>query len=40
MKTLEQMITELIDENTKIKLENFELRKEIEKLKEAQNGNN
>ena len=33
MKTLEQMISELIEENAKIKLENFELRQEIKKLK-------
>lgn len=37
MKTLEQMISELIDENAKLKLENFELRQEIKKLTEAKN---
>lgn len=41
MKTLEQMITELIDENASLKLENYKLRKENEKIKaEAENGNN
>lgn len=37
MKTLEEMIADLIDENAKLKLENFELRQEIKKLTEAKN---
>lgn len=37
MKTLEEMISELIDENAKLKLENFELRQKIRELTEAKN---
>ena len=35
MKTLEQMISDLIDENAKLKLELFELRQKIRELTEA-----
>ena len=37
MKTLEEMIADLIDENAKLKLENFELRQKIRELTEAKN---
>ena len=36
MKSLEQMISDLIDENAKLKLENYELKQKIKKL-EAKN---
>ena len=37
MKTLEEMIADLIDENAKLKLENLELRQKIRELTEAKN---
>lgn len=41
MKTLEEMISDLIDENARLKYENYMLKKENEKIKaDAENGNN